>query len=86
MGKPSLAKVAADMTKSAGKPSRGAAGPARASARGASQQVTPGGLIRKTVYLQADEWAAVRQRAFDDHTTESDLIRVAIRTLLNLPM
>lgn len=83
MPKPSLVKIAAEM-----KPNRKPAGttPARASTRGVSQNATPGGLIRKTVYLQADEWAAVRQRAFDDHTTESDLIRVAIRKLLDLPM
>jgi len=85
MPKPSLARVAADM-KTTRKTAAGSGAAARAATRGASQQVTPGGLIRKTVYLQADEWAAVRQRAFDDHTTESDLIRVAIRTLLDLPM
>jgi hypothetical protein len=45
---------------------------------------TPGGLARMSVYLQPDEREALRRRAFEERTTESDQVRVALRRHLGL--
>lgn len=45
---------------------------------------TPGGLARMTIYLQPDEREALRRVAFEERTTESDQVRVALRRHLGL--
>lgn len=47
--------------------------------------VTPGGMLRKTVYFSPDEWQAIRQRAFAEDRAYTDIVREAVRRLLALP-
>jgi hypothetical protein len=44
---------------------------------------TSGGLVRKSVYLVAEDAARLRRVAFDHERSESDLIREAIQDLLD---
>ena len=46
--------------------------------------MTPGGLTRVSTYLDPDERAAVRRRAFEEERSISDVIRSAIRRYCKL--
>jgi hypothetical protein len=46
--------------------------------------ITNAGLHRKTVYFDDDEWKAIRQRAFEDDRSYTDIVREAVRRLLGL--
>ena len=46
--------------------------------------VTPGGLLKKQVYLAPDEWDALRKRAFREERSHSDVVREALRRFLGL--
>lgn len=52
--------------------------------RGGETTVTPGGLTRVSTYLDVAERSAVRQRAFEEERSISDVIRSAIRFYCNL--
>jgi hypothetical protein len=52
--------------------------------RGGETTVTPGGLTRVSTYLDPEERSAVRQRAFEDERSISDVIRSAIRHYFKL--
>ena len=45
---------------------------------------TPGGFLRKQIYLQPEEWDALRNRAFDEERSHSDIVREALRRYLGL--
>lgn len=59
------------------------AGPLRGP-RGGLTTVTPGGLTRVSTYLDEKERSAVRQRAFTEERSISDVIRSAVRYYLGL--
>lgn len=46
--------------------------------------VTPGGLLRKTVYFESAEWEAIRAQAYREKKNYSDVVRRAIREELGL--
>lgn len=52
--------------------------------RGGLTTVTPGGLTRVSTYLDEVERSAVRQRAFQEERSISDVIRSAVRHYLGL--
>lgn len=52
--------------------------------RGGRTTVTPGGLTRVSTYLDEPERTAVRQRAFEEERSISDVIRTAVRHYLGL--
>jgi len=52
--------------------------------RGGETTVTPGGLTRVSTYLEPEERAAVRRRAFEEERSISDVIRSAIRRYCKL--
>ena len=52
--------------------------------RGGLTTVTPGGLTRVSTYLDDEERSAVRQRAFQEERSISDVIRSAVRQYLRL--
>ena len=53
--------------------------------RGGTTTRTKSGLVRKTLWLNEVEAEELRQRAFRERTTESDLMREALRQFLGLP-
>lgn len=48
----------------------------------AKTSVTPGGLLRKTVYFQPDEWKAIREECFRRDIKYTELVRTAVRAYL----
>lgn len=46
--------------------------------------VTPGGLLRKTVYFGSEEWEAIRAQAYREEQNYSDIVRRAVRKELDL--
>lgn len=52
--------------------------------RGGLTTVTPGGLTRVSTYLDDEERAAVRRRAYDEERSISDVIRSSVRSYLDL--
>ena len=57
-------------------------GKAQAGPRGGKTARTPGGLLRLTLYMNDEEWQGVREVAFDQRRTASDVVREAIREFL----
>ncbi len=54
----------------------------RGKPQGQKTTVTPGGLLRKTVYFSEEEWAYVRRRAYEEDRPYSDVVREAVRRML----
>lgn len=52
--------------------------------RGGKTTFTPGGLLKKTIYLEPDEWEALREKSFREQRPISELIRALIRNGLGL--
>jgi hypothetical protein len=52
--------------------------------RKAKTTVTPGGLLRKTVYFTEEEWQAVRTCSYREDINYSDVIRRAVRKEMGL--
>jgi ribbon-helix-helix CopG family protein len=52
--------------------------------RGGKTTRTDSGLVRKTLWLAEDEAEELRQRAFKERTSESELMREALRRFLEL--
>ena len=46
--------------------------------------ITPGGLRKKQIYLAEAEWQALRQRAFDEERSHSEIVREALRRYLGI--
>lgn len=57
----------------------------RTGPRGGTTTVTDSGMVRKTVWLHADEAEELRKRAFEERKGESEIVREALRRLLGLP-
>ena len=49
-----------------------------------SSTTTPGGLLRKTVYFSETEWRAIKTKAFQEDRAYTDIIREAVRTVLEI--
>ena len=47
--------------------------------------ITPGGLLRKTVYFSENEWLAIKKKAYMEDRPYTDIVREAIRDFLGLP-
>jgi len=45
---------------------------------------TPGGLLRKTVYFTESEWRAIKTHAFQEDRAYTDIIREAVREVLEI--
>ena len=54
------------------------------SRRGGTTTVTPGGFLKKQVYLTEAEWEALRKRAYLEDRTYSDIVREALRRYFKL--
>src|SRR5215216_979478 len=50
----------------------------------AKTTVTPGGLLRKTVYFTAEEWHAIRACSYREDINYSDVVRRAVRKEMGL--
>jgi hypothetical protein len=48
--------------------------------------VTPGGLLRKTVYFTEEEWHAIRTCSYREDINYSDVVRRAVRKEMGLPI
>ena len=46
--------------------------------------VTPGGLLRKTVYFTEEEWHAIRACSYREDINYSDVVRRAVRNEMGL--
>jgi len=46
--------------------------------------ITPGGLLRKTVYFGEDEWLAIKKKAYMEDRPYTDVVREAVRDFLGL--
>jgi hypothetical protein len=53
--------------------------------RGGKTTMTETGLVRKTIYFHTDEAEILRLKAFEDRRSESEIVREALRKLLNIP-
>lgn len=53
--------------------------------RGGKTTKTDTGLVRKTIWLHEDESEALREKAFNERRSESEIVREAVRKLLQLP-
>ncbi len=47
--------------------------------------ITPGGLLRKTVYFGENEWRAIKKKAYMEDRPYTDIVREAVRDFLGLP-
>jgi hypothetical protein len=52
--------------------------------RGGKTTVTPGGLLKKTVYLDPEEWAALKKKSYEEDRPVSEILRQLIRRGLGL--
>ncbi len=52
--------------------------------RKAKTTVTPGGLLRKTVYFTEEEWHAIRACSYREDINYSDVVRRAVRKEMGL--
>jgi hypothetical protein len=53
--------------------------------RGGETTVTKSGMVRKTIWLHGEEAEVLRNQAFKDRRTESEIIREALRAFLKIP-
>ncbi len=47
--------------------------------------MTQTGLLRKTFNLHRDEWVALRQKAFEEERSASEIVREMLRKYLAIP-
>ncbi len=52
--------------------------------RGGLTTVTKSGMVRKTLWLHEDESEALRERAYKERRSESDIMRAALREYLGV--
>ncbi len=52
--------------------------------RGGNTTVLAGGLLKKTMYLEPDEWQALRRKSFEEERPISEIVRELIREGLGL--
>lgn len=71
-----------DQAKSASTPAAtGAAAPA---IRKTEKSTTPGGFLRRTIYVTEAEWAGLLERSYTSGLSVSELVRRAVRRELGL--
>jgi hypothetical protein len=58
--------------------------PKRLGPRGGTTTVAKSGMVRMTLWLDADEAEALRERAFAQRRTKSELVREGLRRLFNI--
>lgn len=46
--------------------------------------MTSGGLLKKTIYLDSEEWEALRKKSYEENRPISEIIRELIREGLGL--
>ena len=56
----------------------------KAGPRGGTTTVYESGLLRKTVYFNADEWEAIRRKSYQDGMSYAEVVRLAVRRLLKI--
>lgn len=47
--------------------------------------VSPGGLIKKTFWFHPDEAQRLRRAAYEEETSQADLVRTAVRQYFGMP-
>lgn len=52
--------------------------------QGGVTTITPGGLVRKSILIHADEEDALRAKAYKDRMSESSIVREALREYLDI--
>lgn len=52
--------------------------------RGGETTVSKSGMVRKTLWLHADEAETLRERAYRDRRSEAEILREALRRMLGL--
>jgi hypothetical protein len=52
--------------------------------RGGETTVTKSGMIRKTIWLHGDEAEALRDRAYRERRSESEIVRESLRSYLGI--
>jgi hypothetical protein len=52
--------------------------------RGGRTTVSASGMVRKTLWLHADEAESLREKAYRERRAESDIMREALRRLLGI--
>ena len=52
--------------------------------RKSEKSVTPGGLLRRTVYFNEAEWAALMTESFQSGQSASEILRRLVRSRFNL--
>lgn len=56
----------------------------RTGPRGGTTTVTKSGMIRKNLWISDEENEALRQKAFDERLSETEIIRAGLRAILDL--
>ena len=56
----------------------------KAGPRGGRTTVTPGGMLKKTVYFDPEEWAALKKKSYEEDRPISEIIREILRAGLAL--
>ncbi|ADK84863.1 CopG domain protein DNA-binding domain protein [Desulfarculus baarsii DSM 2075] len=62
----------------------GGLSPAAPAIRKTDKSTTPGGLLRRTIYVTEAEWAALLERSYTSGQSVSEIIRQAVRQRLGL--
>lgn len=52
--------------------------------RGGETTVSKSGMVRKTLWLHADEAEALREKAYQERRAESEIVREALRGFLGI--
>lgn len=52
--------------------------------RGGETTVTKSGMVRKTIWLNGDEAEALRERAYRERRSESEIVRESLRAYLGI--
>jgi hypothetical protein len=52
--------------------------------RGGKTTQTAGGLLKKTIYFEPEEWMALRKKSYEENRPISEIIRELIRAGLKL--
>jgi hypothetical protein len=52
--------------------------------KGGRTTLTPGGLLKKTIYFDPEEWEALRKKSYEENRAISEIIRGLIRRGLKL--
>lgn len=56
----------------------------RSGPRGGKTTVTPGGLLKKTVYFSSEEWQALRKLGYEEERPITEIVRECVAQSLGL--